>query len=39
MKKQIIYGLIAGAAVLSSCNDFLDDNRYPLDKQTDNPAY
>ncbi|MDE6486379.1 MAG: RagB/SusD family nutrient uptake outer membrane protein [Muribaculaceae bacterium] len=40
MKKHIILGLIAGSAVaLSSCNDFLDDNRYPLDKQTDNPAY
>ncbi len=39
MKKTIIFGLIAGAAALTSCNDFLDDNRYPLDKQTDNPAY
>lgn len=39
MKKSIFFGLIAGAAVLSGCNDFLDDNRYPLDKQTDNPAY
>lgn len=39
MKKQILFGLIAGAATLSSCNDFLDDNRYPLDTQTDNPAY
>lgn len=39
MKKSIIFGLIAGATVLSGCNDFLDDNRYPLDKQTDNPAY
>ena len=40
MKKHIILGLIAGSAVaLSSCDDFLDDNRYPLDKQTDNPAY
>ncbi len=26
-------------AALSSCDDFLDDNRWPLDKQTDNPAY
>ncbi|MBJ2167638.1 MAG: RagB/SusD family nutrient uptake outer membrane protein [Muribaculaceae bacterium] len=39
MKKHIIFGFLAGAAALSSCNDFLDDNRYPLDKQTDNPAY
>lgn len=39
MKKHIIFGLLAGAAVLSSCDDFLDDNRYPLDQQTDNPAY
>ena len=39
MKKQIILGLIAGAAILSGCDDFLDENRYPLDKQTDNPAY
>lgn len=40
MKKHIIFGLIAVAAAgLTSCNDFLDDNRYPLDKQTDNPAY
>lgn len=39
MKKSLIFGLVAFAAALSSCNDFLDDNRYPLDKQTDNPAY
>lgn len=39
MKKSIIFGMIAGAVALSSCNDFLDDNRYPLDKQTDNPEY
>ncbi|MDE6269700.1 MAG: RagB/SusD family nutrient uptake outer membrane protein [Muribaculaceae bacterium] len=39
MKKQIIFGLIACGAVLTGCNDFLDDNRYPLDKQTDSPAY
>lgn len=24
---------------MSSCNDFLDDNRYPMDEQTDNPEY
>lgn len=39
MKKHIIFGLLAGAAVLSSCDDFLDDNRYPLDTLIDNPAY
>jgi len=39
MKKSIIFSLIAGAVVLSSCDDFLDENRYPTDKQTDNPAY
>lgn len=39
MKKHIFLGLLVGAAALSSCNDFLDDNRYPLDKQTDSPLY
>lgn len=39
MKKHIILGLLAGAAVLTSCDDFLDDNRYPLDTLIDNPAY
>lgn len=39
MKTSIVFGLIVGAAALSSCNHFLDDNRYPLDKQTNNPAY
>lgn len=39
MKKSLIFALIAGTVVLSGCNDFLDDNRYPMDKQTDNPEY
>lgn len=39
MKKSIYIGLVAIGSVLTSCNDFLDDNRYPLDAQTDNPAY
>ncbi|MBD5233006.1 MAG: RagB/SusD family nutrient uptake outer membrane protein [Bacteroidales bacterium] len=40
MKKHIIFGLLAVVgASFSSCNDFLDDNRYPLDEQTNNPAY
>lgn len=40
MKK--IYSLatiaLAGAA-LTGCNDFLDDNRYPLDRETNNAAF
>lgn len=40
MKKLILFGTIAlAAAGLTSCDDFLNDNRYPLDKQTDNPNY
>ncbi len=27
------------AVGLSSCDDFLNDNRYPLDQQTNNPSY
>lgn len=39
MKKHIIFGLVALSASLTGCNDFLDDNRYPLDQQTDSPTY
>ncbi len=39
MKKYIILSLVALGAALTSCNDFLDDNRYPLDKQTNSPLY
>lgn len=40
MKKSIIISALAIAAIgMSSCDDFLNDNRYPLDKQTDNPSY
>lgn len=39
MKKHIIFGLLAGVVALSSCDDFLDDNRYPTDDQTNNPDY
>lgn len=40
MKKYISAGLAAVAAVaLTGCNDFLNDNRYPLDQQTNTPAY
>lgn len=40
MKKIIILGaLFAGVLAFSSCDDFLDDNRYPLTTETDNPDY
>ena len=39
MKKSIILGLVALGAALTGCNDFLDDNRYPTDSQTNNPDY
>lgn len=39
MNKKLVYALIASSVTLASCDDFLDDNRYPTDKQTDNPAY
>jgi len=40
MKKTIIFGaLVLGGLAFSSCDSFLDDNRYPLDKETDNPTY
>lgn len=40
MKKSIIYGLLAIAATsLTGCNDFLNDNRWPLDTQSDNPEF
>lgn len=40
MKKSILIGaLIAGSFAITSCDDFLDDNRYPLTSETDNPAY
>lgn len=40
MKKIIFSAAIAlSAVVFSSCDDFLNDNRFPLDKQSDNPAY
>jgi len=31
--------LAASGIMLTGCNDFLDDNRWPLDKQTDSPEY
>ncbi|MCM1452698.1 MAG: RagB/SusD family nutrient uptake outer membrane protein [Clostridium sp.] len=39
--KKILFGasILAVAASMSSCDDFLNDNRYPLDQQTNNPAY
>ena len=40
MKKYIICASLALAAVgMSSCDDFLNDNRFPLDEQTNNPNY
>ena len=40
MKKYIICASLALAAVgMSSCDDFLNDNRFPLDEQTNNPSY
>lgn len=40
MKKIFLYGALALAAVsMASCNDFLDDNRYPLDAQTNSPEF
>lgn len=40
MKKSIIYGMLAVVgATLTGCNDFLDDNRWPQDVQSNNPAY
>lgn len=41
MKNKYIFGAIAVAAVISmtSCDDFLNDNRYPLSSQTVNPEF
>ncbi len=38
--KKIILGLAAFAALgMTSCDDFLNDNRYPMDEQVANPAF
>ena len=40
MKKSILIGaLVAGSLAVTSCDDFLDDNRYPTTEETDNPVY
>jgi len=40
MKKSIILGaLVLTGIAFSSCDDFLDDNRYPLTVETNNPKY
>ena len=40
MKKSILIGaLLVSGLSFTSCDDFLDDNRYPLDEETDNPAF
>ena len=39
---KAIYKLCAialAATTLVGCDDFIDDNRYPLDQQTSNPTY
>ncbi len=40
MKKSIILGaLVLTGLAFSSCDDFLDDNRYPLTSETNTPEY
>lgn len=40
MKKILIYGLLATiGASFTACDDFLDDNRYPLSKQVVNDEF
>lgn len=41
MKNKYIFGAIAAAAMMSltSCDDFLNDNRYPLSSQTVNSEF
>lgn len=40
MKKSIILTAVSLACMtVASCDHFLNENRYPLDQQTDNPAY
>lgn len=40
MKKSIILAAVSFACMtFASCDHFLNENRYPLDQQTDNPQY
>ena len=41
MKYKYIIGIIslAGAVAMTSCDDFLNDNRYPLSQQTVNAEF
>ena len=40
MKKKLLYGALAMVAMaFTGCNDFLDENRYPLDAQTNNAEF
>lgn len=40
MKRIYKYFAVAVAVTtLASCDDFIEDNRYPLDEQTNNPTY
>lgn len=39
MKLRFITYMALIAVALTGCNDFLDDNRYPLDEQSNNPEF
>lgn len=40
MKNKYIFGILLAAGVsLTGCNDFLNDNRFPLSQQTVNPEF
>lgn len=40
MKNKILFGTLALASLsLASCNDFLNDNRYPLSEQVNTPEF
>lgn len=40
MKKFLMIGaLVASACAITSCDNFLEDNRYPLTLEVDNPQY
>ncbi len=40
MKKIFIYtAIVMSAVVATGCSDFLEDNRYPLDEQSNNPEF
>jgi hypothetical protein len=41
MKKHLLYSalVLCLGVTLTGCDDFLNDNRYPLDKQTSSPEF